>query len=122
MISFKTFLRKIKYNLKYLFTSDIQIPSDFKIFTRKNTTYQNFLYDHCKSDAEEEIDLNKNLKIFGMVTDKYELSKDIFTNFDFSNRKLKPAFFNKADVKVPYEASRLQYLQKLKKGKIDISI
>ena len=41
MSSFKTFLRKIKYNLKYLFTSDIQIPSDFKIFTRKNTTYQN---------------------------------------------------------------------------------
>ena len=108
MSSFKTFLRKIKYNLKYLFTSDIQIPSDFKIFTRKNTTYQHFIYDHCKSDTEEEIDLNKNLKIFGMVTDKYELSEDIFTNFDFSNRKLKPAFFNKADVKVPYEASRLQ--------------
>ena len=52
-----------------------------------------------------------------MVTDKYELSEDIFTNFDFSNRKLKPAFFNKADVKVPYEASRLQYLQKVKKRK-----
>ena len=120
MSSFKTFLRKIKYNLKCLFTSDIQIPSDFKIFTRKNTTYQNFIYDHCKSDAEEEIDLNKNLKIFGMVTDKYELSEDIFTNFDFSNRKLKPAFFNKADVKVPYEASRLQYLQKAKKGTIDV--
>ena len=78
MSSLKTFLRKIKYNLKCLFTSDIQIPSDFKIFTRKNTTYQNFIYDHCKSDAEEEIDLNKNLKIFGMVTDKYELSEDIF--------------------------------------------
>ncbi len=121
MSSFKTFLRKIKYNLKYLFTSDLHIPTDFKIFTRKNSTYQNFIYDHCKSDEEEEIDLNKNLKIFGMVTDKYELSEDIFTNFDFSNRKLKPAFFNKADVKVPYEASRLQYLQKLKKGKIDVN-
>ena len=42
-------------------------------------------------------------------------------NFDFSNKKLKPAFFNKADVKVPYEASRLQYLQKAKSGNIDVN-
>ena len=121
MSSFKTYLRKIKYNLKYSFASDIEIPSEFKIFTRKNTKYQNFIYDYCKPDPESEVDLNKNLKIFGMVTDKYELSKDIFTNFDFSNRKLKPAFFNTADVKVPYEASRLQYLQKAKKGMIDVN-
>ncbi|GIR20732.1 hypothetical protein CM15mP35_09930 [bacterium] len=54
-------------------------------------------------------------------TDKYEISNDIFSNYEFSNKKLKPAFFNIADVKVPYEASRLQYLQKAKSGKIDVN-
>ena len=49
------------------------------------------------------------------------MSKDIFSNYDFSNKKLKPAFFNVADVKVPYEASRFQYLQKANGGTIDIN-
>ena len=65
--------------------------------------------------------MNDKLKIFGKYSDNYEISKDIFSNFEFSNKKLKPAFFNIADVKVPYEASRLQYLQIANLGNIDVS-
>ena len=38
---------------------------------------------------------------------------DFFNNFKFGNNVKKPAFFNKADVKVPYEIGRLQFLQKV---------
>ena len=38
---------------------------------------------------------------------------DFFNNFKFRNNVKKPAFFNKADVKVPYEIGRLQFLQKV---------
>jgi len=38
---------------------------------------------------------------------------DFFNNFKFRKNVKKPAFFNKADVKVPYEIGRLQFLQKV---------
>ena len=120
MISFKTLLRKIKYNTIYLFKPKIELPSVFRLLVRRSTQHQN-LFQNFKSTQSHKLDLNDNLKIFGKYSNNYELSKDIFSNFDFSNRKLKPAFFNVADVKVPYEASRLQYLQKANSGIIDVN-
>jgi len=116
-----TFLRKFKYNLTYLFGSKINIPSDFRLLERRKTNYQTFINKHCRATSDHKVNLNDDLKIFGKLSDDYELSKDIFSNFDFSNKKLKPAYFNVADVKVPYEASRLQYLQKINSGHIDVN-
>ena len=116
-----TFLRKFKYNLTYLFGSKINIPSDFRLLERRKTNYETFINKHCRATSDHKVNLNDDLKIFGKLSDDYELSKDIFSNFDFSNKKLKPAYFNVADVKVPYEASRLQYLQKINSGHIDVN-
>jgi len=118
---FSTLLRKLKYNLTYLFGSKISIPSEFRLFERRKTNYEKFINKHCRATSDYKVNLNDGLKIFGKLSDDYELSKDIFSNFDFSNKKLKPAYFNIADVKVPYEASRLQYLQKLNSGHIDVN-
>ena len=112
MSSIKTYLRKLKYNLTYQFKSNLELPSDFRLFNRRDTSYQHFIYKHCRPDKNNNLDLGRSLKIFGKISDEYVINSDIFTNFNFSNKKLKPAYFNSADVKVPYEASRLQYLQK----------
>ena len=114
-------LRRIKFNLIHLFGSDVNIPSEFKLFQRKETNYESFINQHLNYLSKKTVDLYDDLKIFGKDLREYELSKDIFSDFDFSNKKLKPAFFNVADVKVPYEASRLQYLQKTNSGNIDVN-
>ena len=114
-------LRRIKFNLTHLFGSDVNIPSEFKLFQRKETNYESFINQHLNYLSKKTVDLYDDLKIFGKDLKEYELSKDIFSDFDFSNKKLKPAFFNVADVKVPYEASRLQYLQKTNSGNIDVN-
>ena len=119
MNSFVTFLRKIKYNLSYFYGSNLTIPTEFRLFIRKVTNFQTFINQNCRPSSKNIIDLN-NIKIFGQQSTEYVLSNDIFTNYKFSNKKLKPAYFNIADVKVPYEASRLQYLQKAKSGNIDV--
>ena len=123
MANLKTLLKRLKYNARYLIKANVEIPSNFKIFERRSTNFHRFLLKECigPKDSDIEIDLNKQIQIFGKFTDKYEISNDIFANYDFSKKKLKPAFFNIADVKVPYEASRLQYLQKAKSGKIDVN-
>ena len=121
MLPIKTLLRKLNYHLRYLFGTRIDIPSEFRLFERRKTNYQKFINEHCRLLLHDEVNLNDDLKIFGKLSPDYELSKDIFSDFDFSNKKLKPAYFNIADVKVPYEASRLQYLQKVNAGEIDVS-
>ena len=120
MSSIKTVLRKIKYNLSYFFGSHLKYPSNFRFFIRRDTKFQKFINQNCRPNPNELVDLN-NIKIFGQHSKQYVLTNDIFTNYKFSNKKLKPAYFNIADVKVPYEASRLQYLQKAKSGKIDVN-
>ena len=114
-------LRRIKFNLINLFGSDVNIPSEFKILQRKETNYESFINKQLNYLSNKTVDLYDDLKIFGKDLKEYELSKDIFSEFDFSNKKLKPAFFNVADVKVPYEASRLQNLQKANSGNIDVN-
>ena len=114
-------LRRIKFNLINLFGSDVNIPSEFKILQRKETNYESFINKQLNYLPKKTVDLYDDLKIFGKDLKEYELLKDIFSDFDFSNKKLKPAFFNVADVKVPYEASRLQNLQKVNSGNIDVN-
>ena len=38
---FNTLLRKIKYNLRYLFGAKISIPSEFKLFERRKPIMKN---------------------------------------------------------------------------------
>ena len=121
MISLKTILKKIKYFIYNLLQPQIEIPSSFRLLSRRDSDFQKFIIRECMPGNQYLVDLNDNLKIFGRNSNKYEISEDIFSNFDFSNKKLKPAFFNKADVKVPYEASRLQYLQQANAGSIDVN-
>ena len=121
MFNLITILKRIKYQFYNLFNSEKSIPSNYKLFERRDTSYQHFINKFCRVSTENEISLDEEIKIFGKSTDQYILSRDIFSNFDFANKKLKPAFFNLADVKVPYEASRLQYLQKANSGSIDVS-
>ena len=123
MTNLKTLFKRLKYNTRYLIKANVEIPSNFRVFERRNTNFHLFLLRECipHTDGDTEIDLNKQIQIFGKFTDRYEISNDIFSNYDFYNKKLKPAFFNIADVKVPYEASRLQYLQKAKSGNIDVN-
>ena len=122
MAKLKTILKRLKYNTKYIIKAKNEIPSNSRIFERRHTKFQQFLLRNClgTTNLDKRIDLNEKIQIFGKFTDIYEISNDIFSNYDFSNKKLKPAFFNIADVKVPYEASRLQYLQKAISGKIDV--
>ncbi len=54
----------------------------------------------------------KQTQVFGKKVD-IRFNIDFFNNFKFGNNVKKPAFFNKADVKVPYEIGRLQFLQKV---------
>ena len=121
MYSLITILKKIKYHFTFLISSEKEIPSKFNLFERRATSYDKFLNSHCRNTLGEKINLDKELKIFGKPTNQYIISKDIFSDYDFTNKRLKPAFFNCADVKVPYEASRLQYLQKANSGNIDVS-
>ena len=121
MFNLITILKRVKYQFYNLLNSEKSIPSNYKLFERRDTSYQHFINKFCQVSTENEISLDEEIKIFGKSTDQYILSRDIFSNFDFANKKLKPAFFNIADVKVPYEASRLQYLQKSNSGTIDVS-
>ena len=121
MYSLTTILKKIKYHFTFLISSEKEIPSKFNLFERRTTSYDKFLNSHCRNTLGEKINLDKEVKIFGKPTNQYIISKDIFSDYDFTNKRLKPAFFNCADVKVPYEASRLQYLQKANSGTIDVS-
>ena len=108
---FKLLLKRIKYYFNNIFAENINIPSDFKTFQYNFPKYYIFFLEFLLSNQNIEID--SSLKIFGKKTDKFIISNDIFNNVDFKfHNKVKPAYFNKGDVKVPYEASRLQFLQK----------
>ena len=121
MFNLKKYLKKTKYNFTYFFKPKIELPKKTKKFIRKETKFQDFIYQNCRPNKNNLVDIAGNLKIFGKTTNNYILSKDIFSEFDFTNKKLKPAYFNIADVKVPYEASRLQYLQKAKSGVLNVN-
>ena len=94
MFNLITILKRVKYQFYNLFNSEKEIPTEYKLFERRDTSYQHFINKFCKVSTENEISLDEEIKIFGKSTDHYILSRDIFSNFDFANKKLKPAFFN----------------------------
>ena len=108
----KLFLQRVRFKFRNLFAKKIIIPADFKSFEYTNPKYHQLLTSYLLSNTDEEINYSK--KIFGKETDDLVTSKDIFSGNDFlAQNKFIPAYFDQGDVKVPYEASRLQFLQKL---------
>ncbi|GIR20731.1 hypothetical protein CM15mP35_09920 [bacterium] len=65
----KTLLRRLKYNAKYLIKANNEIPSNFRIFERRNTKFQKFLLRECigSTNLNMKIDLNDKIQIFGQI-------------------------------------------------------
>ena len=106
------YLRKFKYEINNLFKKPPLIPDNFDQGKWKDKSKVYDLLGTIGKDLTQDLNLI-DMKIFGeSVNNNWIVGTDFFKSYDFSNRKLKPAFFNIADVKVPYEASRLQHLQK----------
>ena len=112
-----TFLKRIKFNVKYLYNTPIQVPTNLETYTYRNPKYFDKILDYLdQADIDEEnlLQVIKRYIVFGKEIDQKNFSEDIFTGYDFKSKKkkFKPAYFNVADVKVPYEIGRLQGLQK----------
>ena len=106
------YLRKFKYEINNLFKKPPLIPDTFDQGKWKDKSKVYDLLATIGKDLTQDLNLI-DMKIFGeSVNNNWIVGTDFFKRYDFSRRKLKPAFFNIADVKVPYEASRLQHLQK----------
>ena len=106
------YLRKFKYEINNFFKKPPLIPDTFDQGKWKDKSKVYDLLATIGKDLTQDLNLI-DMKIFGeSVNNNWIVGTDFFKSYDFSNRKLKPAFFNIADVKVPYEASRLQHLQK----------
>ena len=106
------YLRKFKYEINNLFKKPPLIPDNFDQGKWKDKSKVYDLLETIGKDLTQDLNLI-DMKIFGeSVNNNWIVGTDFFKSYDFSNKKLKPAFFNIADVKVPYEASRLQHLQK----------
>ena len=106
------YLRKFKYEINNLFKKPPLIPDNFDQGKWKDKSKVYDLLGTIGKDLTQDLNLI-DMKIFGeSVNNNWIVGTDFFKSYDFSNKKLKPAFFNIADVKVPYEASRLQHLQK----------
>ena len=107
----KRYLRKLKYEFTSYKAKSKNIPTHFDQGTwRENTSILN-LFSNADFDLLSDLKLDE-MKIFGKTNNNWIVNTDFFNGYNFKNKKLKPAYFNTADVKVPYEASRLQYLQK----------
>ena len=112
-----TFLRRLKFNVKYLYSTSLQVPINLEAYTYRNPKYFNKILDYLdQADIDEEnlFQVIKRYIVFGKEIDQENFTKDIFNGYDFESKKkkFKPAYFNVADVKVPYEIGRLQGLQK----------
>ena len=106
------YLRKFKYEINNLFKKPPLIPDNYDQGKWKDKSKVYDLLATIGKDLTQDLNLI-DMKIFGeSVNNNWIVGTDFFKSYDFSNKKLKPAFFNIADVKVPYEASRLQHLQK----------
>jgi hypothetical protein len=109
-----TFLREVKY---YFFSSkkiNIKKITSTKNLKYKKTNLDNFLINTIPLLINQYEDFERSSKfVFGKKLDKdiVFLNEDIFNSYKFNFKRFKPAYFNKADVKVPYEMARLQGLQ-----------
>ena len=120
---FITLLKRLKYNIKHLFSREKTIPDTSRLFRYYSSDTINkfigeYFFDINYPGIEEIYDVGP--KVFGIhfhffpqvPPEDLNHSVDIFSDYNFSSKKLKPAYFNIADVKVPYEMSRLQFIQK----------
>ena len=73
-----TFIKKVKYFIYYLLQPQIEIPSSFRLLSRRDSDFQKFIIREFTPSSQDLVDLNDNLKIFGKYSDKYEISVDIF--------------------------------------------
>tara|TARA_B100000035_G_scaffold45911_1_gene34721 strand:+ start:286 stop:660 length:375 start_codon:yes stop_codon:yes gene_type:complete len=113
------FMKLLIYNFLFWFKPNKNkfIKSD-ETYIYSHPDYFSYLVSAISKDLKKE-DLIKtfrdfNLKqtyVFGKKVD-IRFNIDFFNNFKFGNNVKKPAFFNKADVKVPYEIGRLQFYKK----------
>jgi len=112
-----TFLRRIKFNINYLSSIPIKVPTSEETYTYRNPKYFDKILYYLDQAGIVEANLLQVFKryiVFGKEIDQKNFSEDIFTGYIFESNKnkFKSAYFNVADVKVPYEAGRLQWLQK----------
>ena len=118
-----TVLKRLKYNLSYLFKSTINMPDKQNKFNYVETDIKNFVNNYFENDdlsfPVSPTHDNIGMHVFGSEIENhydYEyLAFDDFNKVSFSKKSFKPAFFNKGDVKVSFEKSRLQYHQKQNK-------
>ena len=111
-----TLLKKIKYELTYILKSTSEKNryedlKNFRLLPSMLDDIKKIFWQISDDDTVHSIPFI----VFGKdITPKIDetLSPfDDFCDFKFNSKKLKPAYFNKADVKVPYEKSRFQFLQ-----------
>lgn len=110
-------LKKIKYEVRHLKPKKNTLINSDRNFVQKDyLTLKTFVTNYKNLHID-------NPKLFGKnvdLSDTSIFSIDIFNKFKFPDKRLKPAYFNKADVKVPYELSRLQFLQKNYHSDLDV--
>jgi len=114
MYRFIYFLKKVKYSIFISKKINLKKITSSKTLIYKKTTLDNFLIFTIPSLINQYDSFERSSKfVFGKKIEKdfTKFSEDIFNSFEFKGKKYKPAYFNIADVKVPYETSRLQGLQ-----------
>ena len=113
-----TLIKRLKYELTYFFKPNIKIDGYQNL---NNFTIQLSMPEDIKKifwrNSDNSVFTELPFIVFGKdlsANIKDSLSSyDDFADYEFNSKNLKPAFFNKGDVKVPYEKSRFQFLQLL---------
>ena len=112
-------LKLTLYNLKYLFfkprkafnkkleNHEYQHPNYFEKLLNNFTNVVNKKY--LMGTTENFI--NNKIYVFGELLEPIKFDYDNFNQFKFPKIVKKPAYFDQADLKVPYEIGRLQILQ-----------
>ena len=103
--SIRTLLRRIKFNLNYLTSSQIEIPINTETYRYRNPKYFDIVLGYLDQANIDKKNLEQVLRqyiVFGQEVGVNNYSKDIFSGYDFEStkKKFKPAYFNIADVKV----------------------
>ena len=55
MFNLITILKRVKYQFYNLFNSEKEIPSNYKLLQRRDTSFQHFVNRFCKVSSENEI-------------------------------------------------------------------
>ena len=112
-------LKLTLYNLKYLFFKprkafdknlenyEYQHPNYFDKLLNNFTNVVNKKY---LMETTENF-INNKIYVFGELLEPIKFDYDNFNQYKFPKIVKKPAYFDRADLKVPYEIGRLQILQ-----------